>query len=97
MSQSEDKDFSLVPEDLAATREEFIQKIRCLEAQSDKPKTHRRCGDCLAYKTHFCPLWLRGNGEVTTRTTDHACSDWVRRPFPERHGRFSWAEVVTNL
>ena len=82
-------------EGLSQTREEFITKVQAEE--EDKPAPHHRCGNCLAFKTHFCPFWLRGNGEVTTRTTDHACSDWIKKPSPDRRGRFDWAEVVTNL
>jgi len=96
MSDVENKDFSPVPEGLAKTREEFIQKIRQPE-EENKPVVHSRCGDCLAFKTHFCPFWLCGNGEISIQAADHACSDWILRPETRRRGRFNWAEVVTNL
>jgi hypothetical protein len=87
------------PEGLAKTREEFIARVQ-LEEQTEeeiKPVVHRRCGDCLAFKTHFCPFWLSGKNEVALRTTDYACSDWAPGPRPERRQRFNWATVVTNL
>ena len=84
---------------LVKNKEEFIARVQ-LEEQAEeeiKPVLHHHCGDCLAFKTHFCPFWLRGPAELSIRTTDHACSDWIKKASPERRGRFDWAEVVTNL
>ena len=88
-----------VPEGLAKSRQELLEKLRhvIIEPKEDKPKIRNRCGDCAGFHTHFCPFELTDQDRPRIYRGDVACYDFFPRLKSPRTRKQSFEEVVGNL
>ena len=77
-------------EEVSPERKELLKKLAKIgsldDIREDKPKIRNRCRDCVAFHTHFCPLWDTDPAKAAPLSSDYACSDFFPRlNFKVRH------------
>jgi hypothetical protein len=99
MAEEELTKTSSIPEGLAKSKDELIEKLKhaVIDSKEDKPKIRNHCGDCAAFHTHFCPFELTDQDRPRIYQGDVACYDFFPRLKAPKARRPSFNEAVSNL